>query len=466
MIGQEAFEGPAVVVQSPPRLPGLSERPARHLFSLLTCLLGVQMLMRARCCLRGARLMLEILQQHLSVGVPSHETLRRWLLRIGLYVLRRPIEPAADLVWIIDHSAPLGPEKCLLVLAVRQSAVRAKNWALTHQDVQVLHLDVMSHSTGELMEHQLHELVNRVGAPEQIVSDHGADLAKGIRLLRQDYPEIIDTYDISHKLACLLKNELADDERWKEFLTACAKARPRLQQTQGSHLMPPELRVKARYMNLDRQVCWAQRRLAYLDGPDDLKLAKKLQLTAEQTRTWVEERIGWLRDFRDDIYLYGAMMQVVRSAQTVVKQQGLRRDSRERVRSALPLDLPDHPRLRRLIEQVDQHLTQEGAKLPTEEGYLGSSDIIESLFGKHKLFTENSTHKGIGPNLLLLPLLTIKWTIALVLAALESTSCADVIEWQKMKFGRIRPIPECCASDRLCLDTNQHDPRPASTAPA
>jgi hypothetical protein len=465
MIGQEAFEGPVVVVQSPPRLPGLSERPARHLFSLLTCLLGVQILMRARCCLRGARLLLEILQPYLSVGVPSHETLRRWLLRIGLYVLRRPVEPADDLVWIVDHSAPLGPEKCLLVLSVRQSIVRAKNWALTHQDVQVLHLDVMSHSTGELMEHQLHELVKLVGMPQQIVSDHGADLAKGIRLLRQDYPNIIDTYDISHKLACLLKKELADDERWKEFLAACAKARPRLQQTQGSHLMPPELRVKARYMNLDRQVCWAQRRLAYLDGPDDPKLAKKLQLTVEQARTWVEERIGWLRDFRDDICLYGAMMQVVRSAQTVVKQQGLRRDSGKRFAHALPPALPNHPRLQRLIEQVDQHLLEEGAKLPNEEGYLGSSDIIESLFGKHKLFTENNTHKGIGPNLLLLPLLTIKWTTALVLAALESTTCADVAEWQKTKFGKIRPHPERCESDCPCADQNQHDPRLESTAP-
>lgn len=415
--------------------------------------------MCARCCLRGTQLLLGILQEYLDVGQPSHETLRRWLLRIGLCELGRPVERADDWVWILDHEAPVGPEKCLLVIGVRQSVVRARGWALRHQDMQVLHLDVMSHSTGELMEHKLHQLVQRLGTPHQIVSDHGADLTKGIRLLRQQYPAIIDTYDISHKLACLLKGELSDDDRWKAFLVACAKARPRLQQTQASHLMPPELRVKARYMNLDRQVRWAQRRLAYLDGPADSKLAAKLGLTNEQSRAWVLERIGWLSDFRDDIALYGAMMQVARVAQTVVKQQGLRRDSRERFDAALPAPLPDHPRLQRLIDRVREYLTAEGAKLTDDGGYLGSSDIIESLFGKHKLFTENGTHKGIGPSLLLLPLLTVKWTPVLVREALETTPYAAVTAWQKERFGKVAVVPEQCTSltqTGTITDMNHH----------
>jgi hypothetical protein len=439
MIGQESIEHTATISQPSPSIPGPTERPARHRHSLLTCLLGVEILMRSRCCLRGGKVLLQILQQHLKVGTPSHETLRRWLLRIGLYVLRQPLEAAKDLVWIVDHSCPMGPEKCLLVVAVPQSVARAKNWALTHQDMRVLHLDVMSSSTGELMEQQLLGLAGRFGAPQQIITDHGTDLRKGIRLLRQAYPEIIDTYDISHKLACLLKAELSNDERWQAFLTACAKARPRLQQTQGSHLMPPEVRVKARYMNLNRQVSWAQETLNYLDSPDDPKLAKSLGLTAEQSRLWVAERIGWVRDFRDDMALYGAMMLVIQVAQTVIEQDGLRRDSVQRFSLALPSDLPNHPRLQRIIDQVNQFVQEEGAKLPDDEGYLGSSDIIESLFGKHKLFTENSTSKGVGPNILLLPLLTVNWTATLVRNALEATTGADVNHWLKTTFGK--PIP-------------------------
>jgi len=467
MTGQESIEYTATVSQPSPRIPGLTERPARHWYSLLTCLLGVQILMRARCCLRGSKVLLKILQQHLGVGMPSHETLRRWLLRIGLYILRRPFEVAADWVWIVDHNSPVGPEKCLLVVAVRQSVVRAKNWVLTHQDMRVLHLDVMSNSTGELMEQQLQELVNRFGTPQQIVSDHGADLMKGIRLLRQAFPEIIDTYDISHKLACLLKAELSNDERWQAFLTHCAKVRPLLQQTQGSHLMPPDVRVKARYMNLHLQVSWAQRTLTYLDGPDDSKLAKRLGLEDEQARSWVAERLGWLRDFRDDTTLYGAMMLVIQVAQSVVKHNGLRRDTVRRVCLALPTDLPNHPRLQRIIDQVNQFLVEESAKLPDDKGYLGSSDIIESLFGKHKLFTEKSTHKGIGPNILLLPLLTVNWTATLVRDALESTKGAEVTQWLKTKFGKplpVRTTPNRTRAHRRA-HKKRHEPRPHSTLP-
>src|SRR5260221_568759 len=116
MIGQESMEESAIVSQPSSSIPGPTERPARHRHSLLTCLLGVEILMRARCCLRGGKVLLQILQQHLGVGTPSHETLRRWLLRIGLYVLRRPLESAKDWIWIVDHSSPVGPEKCLLVV--------------------------------------------------------------------------------------------------------------------------------------------------------------------------------------------------------------------------------------------------------------------------------------------------------------------------------------------------------------
>lgn len=421
-------------------IPGPKVRPVKHWYSLLTCLLAVQGLMCARCSLRGSKQILEILQPYLGVGTPSHETVRRWLFRIGLYVLRRPLEKAADWVWIVDHTSPVGPDKCLLVLAVRQSVAREKNWSLTHQDMRVLHVDVMSNSTGELMEQQLLNLVNRFGAPQQIVTDHGADLTKGIRLLRQTFPQIIDTYDISHKLACVMKAELSKDRRWQEFLTACTQTRPQLQQTQGSHLMPPEVRVKARYMNLNRQVSWAQKTLSYLDCPDDPELAKKLGVTTEQARLWVDERLGWLRSFKDDMVLYGAMMLVIEVAQTVVKKEGLRKDSVQRLSLALPTDLPNHPRLQHMTDRVNRFLMDESANLPDHQGYLGSSDIIESFFGKRKLFTQNSSYKGIGPNILLLPLLTVTWNFELISIALESTNSAAVEEWQQTTFAKPTPV--------------------------
>lgn len=399
-------------------------------------MLGIECLIGARCPLRGGVLVLAIVRRHFEIDldIPSHETLRRWLLRVGLYVLNRPVEPADDWIWIIDHSAPVGPNKCLVVLGARRSALQAKNWTLGHHDVQVLHLEVVPHSHGELVKEQLLELAGRIGEPCQIVSDHGADLTKGIRLFREKHPEVIDTHDISHKLACLLKADLPRDDRWKAFLEGCHKVRPRLQQTPGSHLMPPETRVKARFMNYHRQVSWAERRLKSLDEPIDPRLAVKLNMTIEQTRAWIEERLGWLRGFREEIALYSAMMRVIRVAQAVVKRQGLRRDSHERFDRELSSDLPDHPRLADLLGRIREFLRAEGAKLRNDLGYLGSSDIIESLFGKHKLFAERATHKGLGPNLLLLPLLTIEFRPELVREALTSTPTEAVAAWKNREF--------------------------------
>jgi hypothetical protein len=99
--------------------------------------------------------------------------------------------------------------------------------ALTHADVQVLMVEVVEHSTGAVVQAQLQRLAARIGVPAQIVSDHGGDLAKGIALFRQEHPGVVDTYDISHKLACLLKAELEPDPPWQEFLRQAGRTRRR-----------------------------------------------------------------------------------------------------------------------------------------------------------------------------------------------------------------------------------------------
>ena len=82
----------------------------------------------------------------------------------------------------------------------------------------------MSNSTGELMEQQLLQLVDRFGSPQQIVSDHGTDLKKGIHLLRQAFPTIIghlrhlaQTGQPVKGWSCLTTNG------GQAFLTHCAK---------------------------------------------------------------------------------------------------------------------------------------------------------------------------------------------------------------------------------------------------
>ncbi|WP_293062275.1 MULTISPECIES: hypothetical protein [unclassified Moorena] len=67
--------------------------------------------------------------------------------------------------------------------------------------------------------------------------------------------------------------------------------------------------------------------------------------------------------------------------------------------------------------------------------YLPIRDIIESLFGKYKLFSQRSSLKHMGHLLLTLPLLTTQLTSELVKAAMETVSFCDVQHWYRQHFG-------------------------------
>lgn len=83
----------------------------------------------------------------------------------------------------------LGKQKCLLVLGVTQEYlseyVLPFNRGLQHRDVQVLMLEIMDSTKGDLIEEKLSKLTDKVGCPLQIIADHGNDLEKGIKLYTQ-----------------------------------------------------------------------------------------------------------------------------------------------------------------------------------------------------------------------------------------------------------------------------------------
>jgi hypothetical protein len=66
-------------------------------------------------------------------GSPSANGGQFWLLRLGLYELQRPKEPADDWVWIIDHTVQTGHGKCFLVVGVRLSVWNARREAAVRE---------------------------------------------------------------------------------------------------------------------------------------------------------------------------------------------------------------------------------------------------------------------------------------------------------------------------------------------
>lgn len=380
--------------------------------------------------------LIKLLGGLLPLSLPYPQTVRSWLLRCGLFLLRRFVPMRDDWVWILDHTIRIGQQKCQLILGVPLQHLQSCPGALEHHQVVVLDLWVTAHCTGVDVKGRLESLSGRVGVPRQIVSDHGSDVNKGVQLFQAIHPEVVDTYDVTHQLACLVKAELDPDPRWAEFLRLCTSSLFQLQQSRGAFLTPPGPRRLERYMNADRHTDWACRVLTLLDAPDKAEVAGLLGLDEEEACCWLQEKLGWLQDFRQEVGHYQRLLDVVRQVEEEVKNNGLGQQTVKKVCSALGPDVQKDARLNDFLTRLRGYLKEEGGKIPAGESWLGTSDVIESLFGKYKWFGEKAPYAEVGASVLALPLLTVDLTAELVCEAMVSVSVEDVRTWVAENVGR------------------------------
>jgi hypothetical protein len=424
--------------------------PKGHRHSLLVIRLCLLWHLDAHVSLRGvseALLSLDnVLGGVLPLSLPYHQTVRSWLLRCGLFLLRRSVPRRNDWVWILDQTIRIGQKKCLLILGASLDHLQAHPGALEHHQVVVLDLWVTAHSPGVDINDRLKRLARRVGAAKQVVSDHGSDVGKGVRLFKDANHDVIDTYDVTHKLALLVKTELETDPRWAEFLRFCTSSLFQLQQSRGAFLTPPAPHSLERYMNVDRHTDWAGRMLDLLDMPEKALVAELLGLSDEDTGSFLEEKLGWLRDFRQDVTRYQRLLEVVKQTEREVKNHGLGRQTAIRVWRQLPVDVCRDARLGDFLKELREYLEEEGSKVPVGQSWLGSSDVIESLFGKYKYFAEQASDAEIGASVLALPMFTVDLTAELVNKALLSVSVEDVRAWVEEHIGPSNLSKACTLS--------------------
>ena len=124
----------------------------------------------------------------------------------------------------------------------------------------------------------------------------------------------------------------------------------------------------------------------------------------------------------------------MRTLQQQLKQKGLTQNSKtDFIEQTQPLQLS--PSNEVFKAKLLDYLDLQTASLPPEKSLLGSSDLIESLFGKYKLFSTKSPLKHMGHLVLTLPLLTAKLTTELISTAMETVSFAAVSDWYRSVFG-------------------------------
>ncbi len=330
-------------------------------------------------------------------------------------------------MWIVDHVVQLGPEKCLLIVGVRLSAVPVEGEYLTHAEVEPIAICPVPQSNGEIVYQPLEEARKRTGVPREILSDQGSDLHKGIRQFCAAHPETSAVYDLKPKVAAGLKRELGADPAWAVFSTLATQPIARVQQTALAALAPPRQRRKARYMNVAELVVWGGHIVQYLDG------------VGSQQPDWdphrVEQAVGWVRQYRQELEQWRQLVEVGTIVEQFVKTHGVTLGGAQQVQHRLA-ETGTLPRTQQLSAELLQFVREEGAKAKVGERLVGSSEVIESIFGKWKHLEGDQARRGLTGLVLALGAIVSHTTAAVIKAALESVPTKTVLTWCREKLGK------------------------------
>jgi hypothetical protein len=386
--------------------------PIGHRYAVRVIGMAINLVLSGNTTLRAAAQCFIVLEQAVS---PSFWTIRWWVLRLGLYELQRTKGQALDWVFIVDATIAVGQHKALVILGVRLEQMQRRGFNLGHQDVVTLGLKILTRCDGLAVQAQLEAAAQVVGVPRLVVSDGGGDVKKGVRLFQQAHPGVDWNYDLTHRLARLLEKELGAASWWPKFLTQVGQCRQACQQTAWSHFLPPAQRTKARWFNLEPLIGWALRVAAY-GRREDLVAGKFAGL------------FGWLPEFEEPLLEARQMVGMMKAVCALIKEKGINACQVEACAKRIE-EIGRTERSQAFGRQILEFLRTQAAQAKPGETLLGSSDVIESVFGKYKAVVERSPLKAITVMVLMVAALTSARTPAVIREAMETVGATEVAAW-------------------------------------
>jgi hypothetical protein len=408
--------------------PCNDEPPGHHGYGIHSICLFIRLVLNG-VSLRGVPRVLSVIAEALGwpLEIPHWTTGRLWLMRLGHAMLTLPLPQADDWAWFVDHSVQIGQEKCLVILGIRLRDLPKRGDCLEHQHLELIALVVRKSWMQQDVDHALQEATERCGVPRVIVDDHGGDLHGGVMLFQERHERTAEIYDIKHKAACLLKHRLEKEPRWQEFQRRVGQTRCAIQQTEMAFLAPPTPKPKARFMNLQPQLAWAE-------GVLDI-----LRETPAEVQQWVtakrlQEKLGWLNEFADPVAEWSEWQQVVNVAVEFVDRHGVYRGASKELRQELPRDLANASS-RELAKELVHFVACQAKQTKPGERFPGSTEVLESCFGRMKELEKQQARGGFTSLLVSFGAMLAKTTAEFINAAFEHSGTKNIFEWCKEHLG-------------------------------
>jgi hypothetical protein len=360
---------------------------------------------------------------------PSINSGKSWMLKLGYYNITKKQTIADDWIYIIDHSIQMGKEKLLLIVGVKAKDL-PKNRALKYEDVEIIDLQPVKKSTGEVVYEQIKEASKKTGNPRAIVSDMGSDIKLGVKKFQEVSCSTAHVYDLKHKIALLVKKILEKDDKWGEFKIFANFVAKKLQNSTLAGYRPPKQKEKARYMNIEDLVRWGDKISIKYEN-----LRKSKSKTEDEIK--LESVIVDITKFKESIEIWTEMVMVFQLIERFMNIHNLQNNCYEKFYElhGIKLQKLKTDNARGFAIQILSFIKEQQEVCTQNERLLHSSQLIESLFGRLK-FLEKEQSKSNFTNLILsMGAMVSKSTPTILRKALERVNVNMIYQWTKEKIG-------------------------------
>ena len=348
-------------------------------------------------------------------GRPSASTVRTWVLRCGLHILKSSKNLQGDMVLIIDESIQIGSEKLLLLLGLPLHKDRSYCQPLTGQDVKVLGMEVQSSWNSAWIVDFLKRTFEAHPniKVNTVISDRGTSILAALKRLN-----LIWVSDCTHEMMNVVKKSFKDDAALSALCKEIGSLRRQWALSQWSFLLPPTLRDKDRFLRIFTIVEWTKRMDNYWQ-----KLPRE-----------VKKVIGFYRSNKNVINRLNQVRHLVSITAKILKSRGISSVSYQQWLQQVA-QYKENQKVwtqaaGKFISSLDAYFQ---TYLPLAQQQIGGrllccSDIIESTFGKYK---NKGGVKAISADVLKIPLYHQAIHVDFITQAMSTVKESDLIQWQQ-----------------------------------
>lgn len=364
--------------------------------------------------------------------VPSFDSIRTWSCRVGVAQLKSVERDGEQWIWMADHSNQIGQEKLLQIIGIRTKDLPPIGETLSREKMVVLATVPGTRWTRDDVRREYRKLAEQMGPPACLITDGALELIESADALEFEGKTPVVLRDFKHFAANVFEKLIGKNERFKEFQTKLGQTRNAIQQTELGHFTPPPQKPKARFMNLGATLRWGEMISYHLS---DCRSQSRQGITTER----MNEKLGWVRDFRDDLAAWNRCQQVLQTSLRFINRHGLYHGAANKLKIELNALQATHPPDCEVSQTMASRLVafvkESENLLPDGDRAWLSTENLESLFGQYKQLEGQHSKGGFTSLIAALPMLLTDWTPEKVRTSLSAVSVKEMKHWTADHLG-------------------------------